>query len=108
MSSTPEVTPLELKAEIESGANLFLVDVREPHELEISVLLNVVLIPLGDLPERIGEIPKDANIVMICRSGARSGKATDFLLTQGYTHVRNMATGMNGYATTADQSLKTY
>ena len=108
MSSTPEVTPLELKAEIEGGADLMLVDVREPHELEISKLDNVVLIPLGEIPSRFEEIPKDANIVMICRSGGRSGKATEFLLGQGYTHVRNMVTGMNGYATTADTSMTIY
>jgi adenylyltransferase/sulfurtransferase len=108
MPSTPEVTPLELKAEIESGADLLLVDVREPDELEISKLDNVVLIPMGELADRLGEIPKDANIVMICRTGNRSGKTTDFLLGQGYSHVRNMVTGMNGYATTADPSLPTY
>jgi rhodanese-related sulfurtransferase len=108
MSQPAEVTPIELKAEIEGGANLVLVDVREPHELEISVLPGVVPIPLGEIEARFAEISEDANIVCICRSGGRSGKATDFLLSQGYTQVRNMVTGMNGYATTADQSLKTY
>ena len=108
MSTTPEVSPLELKAEIEGGANLVLVDVREPHELEVSVLPGVVPIPLGELEARFAEIPKDQDVVLICRSGGRSGKATDFLISQGYTKVRNMATGMNGYATTADLSLKTY
>ena len=108
MSSTSEITPEELKAEIERGEELLLVDVREPHELEISVLPNVVAIPLGQIAERFEEIPKDANIVMICRSGGRSGKSTDFLLGQGYTRVRNMVTGMNGYATSVDTSMQTY
>ena len=108
MSTTPEVTPVELKAEIEGGANLVLVDVREPHELEISVLPGVVAIPLGEIEARFAEIPQDQDVVVICRSGGRSGKATDFLISQGYTRVRNMATGMNGYATTADQSFTTY
>jgi rhodanese-related sulfurtransferase len=101
MSTTPEVTPVELKAEIEGGAKLVLLDVREPHELEISVLPGVV-------EARFAEIPEDQDVVVICRSGGRSGKATDFLISQGYTRVRNMATGMNGYATTADTSLPTY
>jgi rhodanese-related sulfurtransferase len=108
MSTTPEITPVELKAEIEGGAKLVLIDVREPHELEISVLLGVIPIPLGEIEARFAEIPKDQNVVMICRSGGRSGKATEFLLSQGYTRVRNMATGMNGYATTADTNLSTY
>lgn len=108
MSSTPEVTPVELKAEIEGGAKIVLIDVREPHELEISVLPGVIPIPLGEVEARFAEIPKDQDVVVICRSGGRSGKATDFLISQGYTQVRNMATGMNGYATTADQNYKTY
>ena len=108
MSSAPEITPQELKAELERGEDILLVDVREPHELEISVLPNVVPIPLGQIAERFEELPKDANIVMICRTGGRSGKSTDFLLSQGYTKVRNMVTGMNGYATSVDTSMQTY
>lgn len=108
MSSAPEITPQELKAEVERGENLLLIDVREPHELEISVLPNVVSIPLGEVEARLDEIPRDANIVMICRSGGRSGKSTDFLLSQGYKKVRNMVTGMNGYATSVDTSMQTY
>jgi adenylyltransferase/sulfurtransferase len=108
MSAIPEVSPLELQAEIASGAKLVLIDVREPHELEISVLPGVIPIPLGEIETRFSEIPKDQEVVMICRSGGRSGKATEFLLSQGYSHVRNMATGMNGYATSADPSYKTY
>ena len=103
-----EVSPVELNAELESGAQITLVDVREADELEVSVLPNVIHIPLGVFPDRFTEIPKDANIVVICRSGGRSGRATQFLEGQGYANVRNMATGMNGWASTVDSSLPVY
>ncbi len=108
MNEVPVISPVELRSELDAGVDLLLVDVREPDELEISVLPNVVHIPMDDLASRFEEIPKDANIVMICRTGNRSGKTTDFLLQQGYTNVRNLATGMNGYATTVDYTMKTY
>ena len=108
MSEIPVVTPAELKVELDSGAKLVLVDVRESDELEISVLPGIVHIPMDDLEFRFEEIPRDGDIVMICRTGNRSGRTTDFLLNHGYMRVRNLATGMNGYATTVDQSLKTY
>ena len=108
MSEVPIVTPSELRSELDNGADLFLVDVREADELEISALPDIVHIPLGEIGDRFEEIPKDKDVVVICRSGGRSGKTTEFLLGQGYTRVRNMATGMNGYATTVDTSMSTY
>lgn len=106
--SIPIVTPVELKAELDGGANLVLVDVREADELEVSKLDGIIHIPLGEIEERYREIPSDANIVMICRSGKRSDKAGSFLVEQGYGQVRNMETGMNGWATTVDPSMSTY
>ncbi len=108
MSNVPEVTPAELKSELDGGAEILLLDVREDHELEVSALPNIVHIPLGEIENRFEEIPKDRDIVVICRSGARSGRTTEFLLGQGYPKVRNMVTGMNGWATTVDSSMNTY
>ncbi len=103
-----DVTPVELKAELEAGKELFLLDVREPHELEISKIDGIVAIPMGEVPARMSEIPKDADIVVICRSGGRSGTISEFLTENGYTNVRNMVTGMNGYVTSVDPSQPTY
>jgi adenylyltransferase/sulfurtransferase len=103
-----EVTPSELNEEIKSGGAHFLLDVREANELEISVLPNVVHIPLGEIADRINEIPLDENVVVICRSGARSGRVVEFLKANGYERVRNLATGMNGWATTVDPNIPTY
>jgi sulfur-carrier protein adenylyltransferase/sulfurtransferase len=108
MSTVPVVSPADLKAELDGGATLTLVDVREANELEISRLPGVIHIPLGEIEDRFAEIPTGDNIVMICRSGGRSDKAGAFLMSQGYENVRNMATGMNGWATTVDPSMETY
>ena len=108
MSEVPVLTPLELKSELDGGAKIVLIDVREAHELAISSLPGIVHIPLGEIETRYEEIPKNQDVVVICRSGGRSGKTTEFLLNHGYTQVRNLATGMNGYATTVDQSMETY
>lgn len=108
MSTVPVVSPSELKAELDAGANLTLVDVREANELEISCLPNVIHIPLGEIQDRLSEIPKSNDIVMICRSGGRSDKAGAVLISNGFENVRNLATGMNGWATTVDPSMSTY
>lgn len=103
-----DVTPVELKAELDAGKELFLLDVREPHELEISKIDGIVAIPMSEVPARLSEIPQEADIVVICRSGGRSGSISGFLSENGYQKVRNMVTGMNGYVTSVDPSQPTY
>lgn len=100
--------PVELKNELESGAKLFLLDVREAHELQISSLPGIVHIPLGEIEARFEEIPRDEDVVIICRTGGRSGRTAEFLLGQGYSRIRNLTSGMNGWAETVDPSMETY
>ena len=71
MSEVPALSPVELKSELESGANLLLLDVRETDELEISSLPGIIHIPLGEIEDRYSEIPKDRDVVVICRTGGR-------------------------------------
>ena len=108
MSNIPEVSPTELSAEMKLGSTPFLLDVREADELEVIVLPGVHHIPLGQVEHRFGEVPKDQDVVVICRSGGRSGRATEFLMSKGYEKVRNMTTGMNGWATTVDPTMTPY
>lgn len=103
-----EVSLQELADERKQGKAQFLLDVREPDELEISKLSEVYAIPMAEVPDRLAEIPRDQDVVVICRSGGRSGKITDFLLDNGYTRVRNLVGGMNGWATEIDPTLPTY
>lgn len=85
-----------------------LVDVRDPHEYEISRIEGSTLIPLGDLPSRINELDSADDIVLHCKSGQRSMQALEFLRGAGFTRLKNLRGGINGYARDVDQSIPTY
>jgi rhodanese-related sulfurtransferase len=87
-----------------SGA--FILDVRELSEWQTVHIPGATLIPLGELANRLDELPKDKDIVVVCRSGNRSAQGRDILLNAGFTNVTSMAGGMNqwtaaGYETTS-------
>src|SRR5665213_1996965 len=110
----PQVTVEELKARIDAAeqggkAKPFILDVREPHEYAI-VNMGAQLIPVGSLPERIAEIPvaKDAAIVVHCKTGGRSQKASLALKAAGFTNVSNLAGGITAWADKIDKSLPKY
>jgi adenylyltransferase/sulfurtransferase len=103
-----EISPAELAARLQAGDDLVLVDVREPHELEISHLPGARLLPLGELPSRLAELDKDAEIILFCRTGTRSARALDILVTAGFTRLRHLAGGLNAWAQEIDQSMPVY
>jgi adenylyltransferase/sulfurtransferase len=105
---TPEISCKELKAAFDRGDNLVLLDVRESFELEISRFDDLVEIPMDEVMSRIGELDKDADIVVVCRTGNRSSTITDMLISAGFKTVRNMAGGMNEWADTIDPSVSKY
>ncbi|MEZ4606484.1 MAG: rhodanese-like domain-containing protein [Deinococcales bacterium] len=96
MSQTPAIDIHEAKKRIEAGA--ILVDVREENEYQERHIPGSILIPLSVFADRFEELPKDKPLVMQCRSGARSGKATDFLLVRGYDNAVNMTGGIMAWA----------
>ncbi|MEX1012019.1 MAG: rhodanese-like domain-containing protein [Balneolaceae bacterium] len=104
-----EITVEELKKKIDSGDPIFLLDVREEFEYQISNLEGA-LIPLGKLPDRIGEIEdKSADeVIVMCRSGARSAKAVQLLQSKGFKNVKNLAGGINQWAREIDKSMPVY
>jgi rhodanese-related sulfurtransferase len=77
--------------------DVVILDVREQSEYDAGHIPGVKLIPLNDVPNRLNEIPKDKPVIVTCRSGNRSGQATDFLRQQGYTNVHNMTGGINAW-----------
>jgi rhodanese-related sulfurtransferase len=93
-----DITTQELRERIEKGENLHIVDVREQWEFD-EANLNGLLIPLGELPNRLSEIDpwKNEEIIIHCKSGGRSGRAKEFLKTQGYENVRNLLGGITEY-----------
>ena len=90
-----DITTDELKQRMDASEKLNIFDVREPHEYE-EFNIGATLIPLGELPNRITELEnlKDQEIIVHCRSGARSNNAKMFLEDAGFTNVRNLLGGM--------------
>lgn len=72
----------------------FILDVRQPEEWAQFHIPGATLIPLGELPNRLNEIPKDREVIVVCRSGNRSAQGRDILLRAGYTLVTSMAGGV--------------
>jgi sulfur-carrier protein adenylyltransferase/sulfurtransferase len=104
----PEITPSELSARIARGDDIDLIDVREPYELDIARIPNVRLIPLGTLPEALPTLDHSRETVVICRTGARSGRAVRQLKAAGFRRVWNLAGGIHRWADDVDPSLPKY
>jgi len=103
----PEITPRELKARLDRGDDLFILDVREPHEYQICNLKGQ-LIPLGELPRRVHELDSSREIVAHCRSGKRSAEAVDFLRKAGFKKTLNLKGGILAWSDEVDPSVPKY
>jgi adenylyltransferase/sulfurtransferase len=106
-SNVPEIQPEELKARLDAGEDIFILDVREPHEYQICNL-NGYLIPLGELPKRAHELDSSREIVAHCRSGVRSAKAVTFLQQAGFRKVKNLAGGILAWSDKVDPNVPKY
>jgi rhodanese-related sulfurtransferase len=93
--TVPEVDATEGRSLVEGGA--LLLDVRQPEEWVAGHAPGATFVPLGEVPAHVDALPRDRRIVAICRSGARSGRATEFLVGQGFDAV-NLAGGMKAWA----------
>ncbi|MGH9518639.1 MAG: rhodanese-like domain-containing protein, partial [Terriglobales bacterium] len=103
-----EVTPAEFARERANGSAPLLLDVREPHEFDIARIPGSVLIPLGELPGRLGELDPAADIVVHCKAGGRSMKAARLLQSEGFAHVRNLKGGILAWSDQVDSSVPKY
>ena len=103
----PEITPRDLKSRLDRGDDLFILDVREPHEFQICNL-NGHLIPLGELPRRVHELDSSREIVAHCRSGKRSAEAVDFLRKAGFRKILNLKGGILAWSDEVDPSVPKY
>jgi sulfur-carrier protein adenylyltransferase/sulfurtransferase len=106
-ASIVDMTVEELKQRMDAGDDLFVLDVREPNEFQICNL-GGHLIPLNDLPKRVGELDASKEIVVHCKMGGRSAKAVDYLKQQGFTNVHNLAGGINAWAERIDPKVPKY
>lgn len=108
LASEWEITPRELKERLERGERIVIVDVREPHEWDIVHIEGAHLIPLGELAARVHELDSADQIVLHCKTGARSARALEFLRGIGYRKLKNLKGGINAWAREVDPRLPTY
>jgi adenylyltransferase/sulfurtransferase len=106
-STVPEITPKELKARLDKGDDLFILDVREPHEYQICNI-GGKLIPLGEISRRAHELDSSREIVVHCRSGKRSAEAAEFLRTAGFRKVLNLKGGILAWSDDVDPTVAKY
>src|SRR5262245_12915852 len=109
-AGVPEITPLELKERMDRKDDMVLLDIREPHEYAIADLPEVgqLRIPMRQVPGRLAELDRDADLVVYCRSGARSGRLAAFLLANGFERVWNHEGGVLRWRQDIDPSLRAY
>jgi adenylyltransferase/sulfurtransferase len=103
-----DITALELAEQIKNNKPVHLLDVREPHELEISRIDAAQLIPLGQLASRLSELDTAQEMVVFCKAGTRSARALELLLSAGFRKVKNLKGGINAWAREVDPSLPIY
>jgi adenylyltransferase/sulfurtransferase len=103
-----DITAAELSLRLKETPSLRLIDVREPHEQEISNLKGSVLIPLGQFAARLNELDSAQELVIFCKAGTRSTRALEILVSAGFKKVKNLKGGINAWAINVDPSLPIY
>ncbi|MFD2922786.1 rhodanese-like domain-containing protein [Halobacillus naozhouensis] len=94
MSNIPEITADELQEALDSNKEFTVIDVREDEEVEQGVIPTANHIPLGHIPEAVGNLDPRKEYIMVCRSGRRSMNASEFLKENGFEQVHNLKGGM--------------
>jgi adenylyltransferase/sulfurtransferase len=109
-AGVPEITPTELKDRLDREDRLVLLDVREPHEYAIADLPEhgQLRIPMRQVVGRVGELDKEVDLVIYCRSGARSGRVVAHLLASGFERVWNLEGGVLRWREEVDPTLRAY
>jgi adenylyltransferase/sulfurtransferase len=103
-----DISVTELKARMDSGDAPMIVDVREPAEFEICRIPGAVLIPLGQLASRLGELDPAQEVVLQCKVGGRSANATAYLRRAGFARARNLTGGILAWIDQVDPSQPKY
>jgi rhodanese-related sulfurtransferase len=104
----PEITAEELKAWIDRGEDLQILDVREPHEVQICRIANSIVIPLGEVPKRAQELDANRELIVHCKVGGRSAKAVAYLREHGFPQALNLKGGILDWIDKVDPSQPKY
>lgn len=108
LSGIAEVTATEIKELLNKNGHIVLIDVREPHEYEIASIPGAKLMPLGELTSRLNELDTADDIVVHCKTGARSAKAIRILQQFGFKKLRNLKGGITAWSEEVDPSVPRY
>ncbi len=111
MTVVPELTPEQFCdrwPDRTQSENVVLLDVREPHELQISALPGVVHIPMREIPQRLDELDRETSLVVMCHVGGRSRQVAGYLLAIGYENVFNLSGGIAAWSQDVDPQIPTY
>jgi len=103
-----QISATELKTRIQHEPHLFLLDVREPNEFQYARIENSVLIPLNQIPQRLGELNPQQEIVVICHHGIRSQQACIYLVNSGFENVTNLTGGIDAWSCDCDSCVPRY
>jgi sulfur-carrier protein adenylyltransferase/sulfurtransferase len=107
-AASAEITVEELKKRFDRQESVFVLDVRNPNEFQICRIPGSTLLPLPELAQRLGELPRDREIIVHCKSGMRSAKAQQFLREQGFAAVVNLRGGILAWAEKVDPAMPKY
>ncbi|WP_321295226.1 rhodanese-like domain-containing protein [Marinifilum fragile] len=103
-----EFTPLEIIQEMEKRRDMMMIDVCEPVEVKICHIENARHIPMGEIPAKIDELPKDKDLVVFCHMGVRSKQVMNYLRKNGFTRVYNLKGGIDRWSVEVDSKVQRY
>jgi rhodanese-related sulfurtransferase len=103
-----EISVQELKRRRDAGDQPLVLDVREAWELQLACIPDVVHVPMNEIPARLGELSRDAEIIVMCHAGGRSMRVAQYLSHQGFNNVANLAGGISAWSQAVDATVPQY
>jgi len=103
-----KIDPVTLKARLDRGESVLILDVREPFEIALAPFPGATHIPMGDIPSRLTELDPDRETVAVCHHGVRSAQVAMYLAQNGFEHVLNLSGGIDAWSEDADPSTPRY
>jgi rhodanese-related sulfurtransferase len=103
-----KIDPVTLKARLDKGESVLILDVREPFEIALAPFPGATHIPMGDIPSRLTELDPDRETVVVCHHGVRSAQVATYLARMGFEHVLNLSGGIDAWSEDADPSTPRY
>ncbi|HWN57451.1 MAG TPA: rhodanese-like domain-containing protein [Methylomirabilota bacterium] len=103
-----KIDPVTLKARLDRGESVLILDVREPFEIALAPFPGATHIPMGNIPSRLTELDPDRETVVVCHHGVRSAQVAMYLAQNGFEHVLNLSGGIDAWSEDADPSTPRY